>query len=251
MGKIYNQIISCISIGITFLAVGLSIQGCSNESNDSLQVKEQKMGMDKYLDCAESDLISDKGMKVLSEVFQRIGNKLVVDNDTCYLTVYSAKDLNISNYLFSLVEKSVDNANVQYQMYQFFEKNNKGIVVKNPFDINKQVITTRVSIESDYGNQWSTNTYNLSHTEVTTVINAMRTSNGSVSTFGSIVAGVFSGATASIIVGLYGYFNDSQFSNIQDEYARSGATKGITLRESTMYSPTGISHTSYGSSINR
>ena len=169
MRKRYKQLIVCFSMGIFCATVVLSIQGCSNESDDSLVTETQKVGMDKYLDCSESDLFSKKGMQVLSEVFQRIGERLVVESDTCYLTVSSAKDLNISDYLFSLVEKSVDNANAQYQMYQLLKDNKKKIVVRNPFDINKQVITTRVSVESAYGNQWSTNTYTLSYSEVTTM----------------------------------------------------------------------------------
>lgn len=241
---------SCISIGITLATVSLLIQSCDNKF-DALLIDDQSVRMDKYLDCSESDIFSMKGMSVLSETFQRIGERLVVESDTCYLTVCSAKDLNISDYLFSLVKQSVNNANIQYQAFLYFTNNNEDVIVKNPFDVNKHVAITRVGVESAYGNQWSTNTYTLSHTEVTTVINAMRTSNGSVATFGSIITGCLGANAASVLVGLYGYFNDSQFSRIQDQYAMSGSTRGITLRESTMYSPTGMTSTLYSSSINR
>lgn len=81
----------------------------------------------------------------------------------------------------------------------------------------------------------------------------MRTANGSAYLFASAIANRLPivGTAASTLIGLYGYFNDAKFSSIQDEYARSGSTKGITLIESTMYSSIGTSSTVYNANINK
>lgn len=159
MNKLFRKIMLCTSLGFTITAVSLSVQGCSSDSDDSLEAKPQKEEIYEYLECSEDDIFSKRGMEVLSEAFQRIGDKLVVESDTCYLTVDSAKDFNMSDYLFSMVKQSVGNANMQYKMYLLFKDNDKGIVIKNPFEINRSVVTTRVGVESMNGSQWSTTTY--------------------------------------------------------------------------------------------
>ena len=250
--NIFRQIIFLISIGVTITFISVSIQSCNSDSDESLNTKTQNTEKYEYLTCYENDVFSEKGMKLLSKALQRIGDNFIIENDTCYLTVHSAKDLNMSDYLFSIIEQSVNNTNMKYKIYQLFKDNNIEITIKNPFEINKQIITTRVEVESAFGNQWSNTTYTLTHTEVITVINAMRSSNGSVSTFASIISTAFPGGTAaSTLIALYGYFNDSKFSKIQDEYAKSGSTNGITLRELSTMSPTGLPFTTYGWNINK
>ncbi len=69
--------------------------------------------------------------------------------------------------------------------------------------------------------------------------------------FASLVAGGFSGTVAGVLVSIYCGSTSSQLANIQDEYARSGSSNGITFTEVYMWSPTtGVGSTRYSSIIN-
>lgn len=187
--------------------------------------------------------------------YQRIGECFVVREDTCFLTTHSAKEFNMSERLFALIEQAVRNANAQYQAYLIFKENKQGITIKNPFEIVTPIPRTKAVSESvTIGIGSTTTVTKLSHSEVTTLTNAVRTANGSASLFSSLVTATFgtAGGVASALIGIYGFLKDGQMSKIQDEYAKSGSTSGITLTEITTTSPTtGISVTSYISSINK
>ena len=45
---------------------------------------------------------------IIDKAFQRIGDRFVIEDDTCYLTVQSAKDMNMSDAVFDLVKQSVN-----------------------------------------------------------------------------------------------------------------------------------------------
>lgn len=156
--------------------------------------------------------------------------------------------------LFALIEQAVRNANAQYQMYLIFKENNQRIAIKNPFEIITPIPRTKAVTESVTIGIGTTTTTKLSHSEVTTLVNAIRTANGSVSAFSAAISLAFgtAGGVASALISTYAFLKDGQMSKIQDEYAKSGSTSGITLTEITTTSPTtGIYTTSYISSINK
>lgn len=227
--------------------------GCSG--NDALFDLEEASRVNKpqYLDVDPpvNGGFSKEQFEILSLAYQRLADYLVIEKDGCYLTAHGAKELNMSDRLFNLMEQSVRNANLQYQMYLIFRDNNQGIIIKNPFDLHLDIALTKVSSETVFGPNMNVTYITLSHSEVTTVINAKRAANGSAVLFAGIITGYFSGGIASAIIGSYAYLVDGQFSNIQDKYAMSGSTSGITLIQSTVWSPTtGMSSTVYSSSIN-
>lgn len=250
MKKLFEYLTLSASISAFIVVVCLSIQSCSNDYEVAFEAKEECSEMDEYLDCSESTLFSKQGQEIMGKVLQRVEDYLIIESDTCYLTISSAKDINISDFLFSMVKQSVANANTQYKAYLYFMENDKGIIIENPFDIKLPIITTRSNSESIWGANFRTTTTTLNDEEVTTVINAMRTVNG-VTAFSGLINGKFTPNVASALISAYAFFTDAKFSSIQDEYARSGSTNGITLIEITTYSPTGMSCTMYNANINR
>nr|WP_310783125.1 hypothetical protein [uncultured Alistipes sp.] len=230
--------------------------GCSKEINadDPDNTPAAKTG--KYLDVElpANGILSEKQLKIFDMAYQRIGECFVVLEDTCFLTTHSAKEFNMSERLFALIEQAVRNANAQYQMYLIFKENNQRIAIKNPFEIITPIPRTKAVTESVTIGIGTTTTTKLSHSEVTTLVNAIRTANGSVSAFSAAISLAFgtAGGVASALISTYAFLKDGQMSKIQDEYAKSGSTSGITLTEITTTSPTtGISTTSYISSINK
>lgn len=77
--------------------------GCSNDFGEMLE-KENEPVAGKYLDCSD-DLSPEEELIIIDEAFQRIEDHFVVEDDICYLTVYSAKDMNMSDAVFGLVKK--------------------------------------------------------------------------------------------------------------------------------------------------
>lgn len=188
---------------------------------------------------------------IIDKAFQRIGDRFVIEDDTCYLTVQSAKDMNMSDAVFDLVKQSVNSLNAQYAAYVYFENNEKGIIIRNPFEMRPPIATTRATSESTSGPNMITTTTVLNNEETITVLNAMRSASDKTSFYASLLAGGLSGAVAGALVSIYCGASSSQLSAIQDEYARSGSTNGITLTETYMWSSTtGVGSTSYRSSIN-
>ncbi|MDR1504610.1 MAG: hypothetical protein LBT43_19350 [Prevotella sp.] len=247
-----KRLIYTFSISLSLIFTGLFIQSCSNEVNIFNEEKDAfTLDDSEYLDLLsyEDAIFSDDDETgILAKAYQRIEKYLVITDDTCYLTIHSANEANMSDRLFSLVEDGIANVNMRYKAYVLMKGNNMDLTIRNPFEMNFSSPRLKSGSEtsSSYGVGWSSTTTYLSHQDVTTVINAMRTANGNVATFGSIVAGALSGSVASALVGVYGYLNDSRFSKIQDDYAKSGSTSGMTLKEVTTYSPTtGISFTNY------
>ncbi|WP_106830708.1 hypothetical protein [Parabacteroides pacaensis] len=247
--------LTCLVITLSCVLSALLVFSCSKETDSWNNLDQVSLGSTKYLDIdiPENGELSETQLKVFEEAFLRVDKYLVVDEDTCYLTTHSAAKMHMSDKLFSLITQSVDNKNAQYRTYLYFkEHSDLGIKVQNPFEIQPLIPMTKAQTEFTNNGYSTTSTIKLSHSEVTTVLNAMRDANGSVGFFSSIIASAIGGTAAGILVGMYTYLNDSQFSRIQNEYATSGYTNGITLTEITTRSPTtGISFTTYSSSINK
>lgn len=157
----------------------------------------------------------------------------------------------MSDAVFDLVKQSVNSLNALYAAYVYFENNDKGIIIRNPFEMRLPSATTRATSESTSGTNMITTTTVLNNEETITVLNAMRNATDKTAFCASLVAGGISGMAVGALVKIYCGASSSQLSNIQDEYARSGSTNGITLTETYMWSPTtGVGSTSYRSNIN-
>lgn len=249
MNGVFKSVTFCVSVGMFMVTVSL-FQGCSSDFEESLETKNESAVISEYLDCP-SDLSSEEELMIIDKAFQRIGDRFVIEDDTCYLTVQSAKDMNMSDAVFDLVKQSVNSLNAQYAAYVYFENNEKGIIMRNPFEMRPPIATTRATSESTSGPNMITTTTVLNNEETITVLNAMRSASDKTSFYASLLAGGLSGAVAGALVSIYCGASSSQLSAIQDEYARSGSTNGITLTETYMWSSTtGVGSTSYRSSIN-
>ena len=210
--------------------------GCSNDFGEMLE-KENEPVAGKYLDCSD-DLSPEEELIIIDEAFQRIEDHFVVEDDICYLTVYSAKDMNMSDAVFGLVKKTVNRLNMQYEAYSYFKNNTEGIIIRNPFELKFRIATPRAQSEMIGGPQMMTKLTILDNQETITVLNAMRTANITITFLEVLAAGGIYGTLASTIVTIYGGLTDAQLSKIQDDYARSGSTNGITLKEVSSWSPT-------------
>lgn len=250
MNKLFKRFMLLASVGITIVVGGLLIQSCSSEFENSLDADNKHVEVGEYLDCS-GEMSPKEELFTLDKAIQRIGKHFVVEDDTCYLTVNSAKEMNMSDAVFSMVKQYVKSANIQYGAYLFFKENDKGITIRNPFDLKLPIIMTRVSKETESGPQFVSNTYILNNEEAITVMNAMRTSNSSTAFFASLAAAGLHSSVGSLLIGIYGGLNDAQLSKIQDDYARSGSTNGIVFKEVTTWSPTtGMSYTTYRADVN-
>lgn len=250
MNNSLKFIASSLCIGTVLLGTNLFIQSCNNDLNDIPNISNSNRTLE-YLDCP-TEVTTETELKIIDEAFQRIGKNFIVEEDTCYLTISSVKELNISDKVFSLVKRTINSANRQYRLYVYFEKHEEyGIKLKNPFQLNLNYTTTRAYNEVYVGPQFTMTSITLSHNEVNTVINEMRTCIDEISLFIHFSNLGFDNDTISHLVDLYFILTDEQLSSIQEDYAKSGSTNGITLIETTTWSATtGISSTTYRYTLN-
>lgn len=249
MNRVFNFVTFCVSIGMLMALVSL-FQGCSSDIDETFETNNESAVITKYLDCP-SDLSPEEELMIKDQAFQRIGDRFVIEDDTCYLTVQSAKDMNMSDAVFDLVKQTVNSLNAQYAAYVYFKNNDKGIIIRNPFEMQFPVASTRVTSETTYVPYMITTTTVLNHVETITILNAMRNAIDKTSFYSSLIAGGLSGTVAGALAAVYGGLSSSKLAKIQDEYARSGSTNGITLIERYQYSPySGMGFTAYSSVIN-
>ena len=246
-----NSVVALVILTVSIISLGIFAQGCSREDNFFLSSTEDESSF-LNLEMPKDRAFSKEESEILNKAFQRIHPYMIIEDNTCYLTIHSPKAVNMSVSLFSLIEQSVANANMQYEMYKLFKEKDVNITIKNPFEINPPIIRLRASSELEYyGAYGYTMAYTLTDSEVTTVINALRNSNGAVNAFASVITAAFTNSLiASALVAAYGYLQDSQFASIQNEYANSGSTSGMILREYTTTPPGyGVNFTTYGATI--
>ncbi|HCM19914.1 MAG TPA: hypothetical protein DIC46_03880 [Porphyromonadaceae bacterium] len=248
-----NSIVALVILTVSIISLGIFAQGCSREDNSFLSSTEDESSF-LNLEMPKDRAFSKEESEILNKAFQRIHPYMIIEDNTCYLTIHSPKAVNMSVSLFSLIEQSVANANMQYEMYKLFKEKDVNITIKNPFEINPPIIRLRASSELEYyGAYGYTMAYTLTDSEVTTVINALRGANGSTNAFVGLITSAFGGPTsfiATALISAYAYLSDSKFASIQNEYARSGSTSGITLREYTSTPPGyGVTFKTYSASF--
>ncbi len=225
------------------------IQSCISE--DDVFNDEKRL---EYLDikASKNGVLSEEDLSVLDKAFTRMKEYFIVEEDTCFLTIDSAEEVYMSQSVFALIEQFVANTNLQYEIYLLTKNEDLGFIVKNPFDISNVVVRLKAGYEATYGNQWMRESVSLSHSEVITVINALRAANGSISGFSSLILTWMPGLSPQVVATImcsYMFLKDSQLSNIQNSYAYSGSTSGMILSAYTVWSSsTGISSTAYSAS---
>jgi hypothetical protein len=195
------------------------MSGCSNEDDISFEKETEYLDIDVY---NYTKTFTEDEMLVLSKAFLRIEDYILFDDERIIINI-NHKDVSISERLYNYLS-----------LCNFSTGSRVPIRLKSG------------EVEVTYGPNYVMREANLSHHEITTLMNGMQ-SNYSHIGYASAIAAWFPGAAFSaFLIGSKSYLESLTWSRLENNYLDSGSTNGAKLVELTIYSPTtGMSYTSY------
>ena len=224
-----NSTFSVRVILITIVTFGVIVQSCKMEDNALFSDKRTEYS--EHLDVNvhnNTKAFTEHEVKIIYETFMRIDKYLSEKSDIAFILDNKREvriSLKISENLF------------EYLLL--------GIPTDN--SIRNTQIRLKADVETQHGGGYYSRAVVLSHSETIALINGMQTANSHASWWigGStgLIAGILGDiGAAGIIIGGKFYLEGLHWSHMEDNYLQ-GSQSGAEYIETTMISPTGMTHT--------
>lgn len=242
------------SITVAFLFMFVS----SCEKNTLSQEKSPFLD----LNIVENSIFSESEFMILAEAYKRVDNFIVYDNGRHYLTINSAKEINISERLLHYIRETIELANKQEEFYRILSKEGIKFVKPKHLQINSFPRVRSGGEESEggysiyHGIGYVIESVTLNHDESIFLLNSLQSAAGDAGefaswmSFGAGLYNVYMGGMG-LILSSYAYLQTSSFSRMENQYIDSGSISGITFMTYTSYlNDGGLPVTHYYTSIN-
>ncbi|HTO14565.1 MAG TPA: hypothetical protein VLZ83_02290 [Edaphocola sp.] len=221
-----NDTFSIRIILVSIITFGIMMQSC--EIADQSLFFDEKTGYSEYLDVNvhnNNKAFTERELKIINEAFMRIDKYLSEKSDIAFILNNKQEvgtSLNISQNLFEHLLLGI----------------NKGESIPIP------PIRLKAGIETEHGPNYFIRSVQLSHSETIALMNAMQTVNSHSSQWGGVIASIVGTPAAGYLIGGKFYLEGLHWSHMEDNYLQ-GSQNGAEYIETTMISPTGMTHTSY------
>jgi hypothetical protein len=182
-----------------------------------------------YLDINISinQLFTTYELNILSEAFQRIDKHIEFINNEYVITIQSGKDINVSDKLFSILKKSIEQKNYQSANRDFFISH--GVIVD---DFKESIPRLKSNTEVIYRLGYYQTITTLTHGEAIALMNAMQTTYTHAGFWGALPAGLTGGVVGSTLFAAWAYLSSLEWGSMESSYL-SGPQTGMTLYKTT------------------
>lgn len=210
----------------SIITFGYIVQSCQKE-NVTLALNEN-LEYSGYLDINvynNTKAFTEHELKIITEAFMRIDKYLSEKNDIAFI-LGNKRDVRMS-------------LNISENLFEYLLL---GINMDNP--VRNTQIRLRSEVESQRGPGYYMRSVKLSHSETIALMNGMQTAASHVGYWGAGLASIVGHPAAAALINGRAYLEGLSWSNMENNYL-GGSQSGAEFIETTIYSPTGMTYTTY------